>query len=53
MEEIPMPKMICPQCGKEYDDFDGLGVLNCPRCGCCKHASVTNGQCDYCGKKGV
>ena len=44
------PTMACPQCGAEYEDFDGLGVLHCDSCGYCKHASVTDGQCDYCGQ---
>lgn len=27
------PKMQCPKCRAEYDDFDGLGVLYCEQCG--------------------
>lgn len=40
--------MQCPQCNKVYDDFDGLGVLYCEQCGYCKHASYSEGVCDYC-----
>jgi len=46
-----MPIMTCPQCGAEYEDFDGFGVLYCEKCGYCKHAGVTDGVCDYCGKE--
>lgn len=51
LSEPELPKMNCPQCGKEYDDGDGFGVLYCPECGYCIHASVTDGKCDYCGKE--
>ena len=54
MKEFEQPKMQCPQCEAEYEDFDGLGVLYCVKCGFCKHASATHidGKwiCDYCGK---
>lgn len=45
----------CPRCKKEWEDFDGFGVLYCPAwaggCGYCKHASRTDGQCDFCGHR--
>ena len=55
MTEFDQPVMTCPQCGVEYKDFDGLGVLYCEKCGFCKHASLTmhenkRWRCDYCGK---
>jgi hypothetical protein len=46
------PKMACPRCAREYDDFDGLGVLFCPPpdgCGYCRHAARDDGRCAYCG----
>ena len=49
-KQNPAPAMACPQCGAEYDDFDGVGVLHCEHCGYCKHASITDGKCDYCGQ---
>ena len=49
-----MPTMNCPKCGKEWPDFDGFGVLYCPKdnggCGYCKHASVMDGICQFCEK---
>jgi hypothetical protein len=48
-DAFPVPIMTCPRCGRESEDFDGLGVLYCESCGYCVHASVTNGVCDYCG----
>lgn len=50
LTESEMPTMNCPKCGKDYDDGDGFGVLYCPECGYCQHASYTDGKCDYCGK---
>lgn len=50
-DDFEQPKMNCPNCGAEYDDFDGFGVLFCPECRYCQHASVTDGKCDYCGKE--
>ena len=44
------PLITCPGCGAEYEDFDGIGLLYCRKCGYCRHASITAGQCDYCGK---
>jgi len=43
-----MPKMQCPRCGHEKEDFDGLGMLHCIKCGWCEHAAVTGDRCDYC-----
>lgn len=40
----------CPQCGQEQEDFDGFGVLYCPECGFCTHASITGDRCDLCGR---
>ena len=37
----PQPKMECPICEAEYDDFDGIGVVYCPKCGFCRHLSLT------------
>jgi hypothetical protein len=50
------PKMTCPKCGKEYDDFDGVGVVRCEACGYCQHVSMSAQQgreawrsvCDAC-----
>jgi len=46
------PIMTCPQCGTDYEDFDGLGVVCCPACGYCTHAAgeVIDGKmiCSYC-----
>ncbi len=49
-----LPEMACPRCGKKWIDFDGFGVLWCPKeaggCGYCKHASATDGICNFCGE---
>lgn len=50
-DDVPMPKMGCPNCIAVYDDFDGFGVLFCGVCGYCTHPSVTGGVCDWCKKK--
>jgi len=45
------PTMNCPTCGKEYDDFDGVGVVYCEPpegCGFCRHLALTGGVCDFC-----
>lgn len=47
-KEIPMAK--CPQCGTEYDDYDGVGVSYCPACGYCKHLVIYHGRCVECGE---
>jgi hypothetical protein len=48
------PMMDCPRCGKEYKDFDGVGVVYCAPpdgCGFCRHVARSghDGKCDYCG----
>ena len=43
--------MYCPKCNAEYNDFDGFGVLYCPKCRFCTHASVTGGICSFCKKE--
>lgn len=40
----------CPSCGWSYPDADGLPVYYCDHCGYCRHASRTDGTCDYCGR---
>ncbi len=51
---IEQPTMLCPRCGTEYEDYDGLGVLHCERCGYCKHPSASFENkimtCDICGE---
>lgn len=53
-EAFEQPKMACPRCRKQYDDFDGFGVLYCPAdaggCGFCQHASA-DGELDAGGAK--
>ena len=44
------PQMECPKCPAVYDDFDGLGVQHCERCGWCNHSTVTDGICGFCGR---
>lgn len=46
---MDQPMMACPRCKREYPDFDGLPVIYCEACGFCRHASCTDGACDYCG----
>ena len=41
----------CPKCGADQQDLDGFGVLFCAACGFCKHASITDDICGFCGKK--
>lgn len=60
-EPFEQPTMNCPKCGKEYEDFDGVGVVYCAPpegCGFCQHLS-RDGQerdgklvmvCGFCGK---
>lgn len=49
------PTMQCPKCHKVYEDMDGFGVMYCPPsmggCGYCKHASITDGECGFCGER--
>ena len=40
----------CPKCGGAVADWDGFGVLHHAPCGYCKHASVMDGVCGFCGK---
>jgi DNA-directed RNA polymerase subunit M/transcription elongation factor TFIIS len=50
-----MPKMSCPKCGKEYDDFDGLSFSYCPACGYCSHPAIDGDDdkliCGVCGRE--
>jgi hypothetical protein len=46
-----LPSRECPQCHDVQPDLDGFGTLHCVACGYCKHASVTDGVCGFCGKK--
>ncbi len=55
--DFEQPTMGCPRCRREYPDFDGFGVLYCPKpdgCGYCQHMSRsgddTGWVCDYCGE---
>jgi hypothetical protein len=48
-EEEP-EQMACPSCGTVQPDLDGFGVLYCPACRFCQHASRSNDICDFCGK---
>lgn len=52
---IEQSTMHCPRCRKEYEDFDGFGVLYCPKadggCGFCRHASRDDDVCNYCGER--
>lgn len=50
ISEEEQPKMNCPQCDLEYEDFDGFGILHCEKCGYCVHASISGDVCDYCEK---
>ncbi len=51
-EEEAEPVMVsCPHCGAEQEDLDGFGVLFCPKCGWCTHASITDGRCGLCGEQ--
>jgi hypothetical protein len=47
--EEAQPMVACPKCGREYQDFDGFGVVFCESCGYCRHFSRDNGKCNYCG----
>jgi len=46
-----LPNMVCPQCYAICDDYDGVGILYCERCGYCVHASMSGDPltCDFCG----
>jgi DNA-directed RNA polymerase subunit M/transcription elongation factor TFIIS len=50
-----IPKMSCPKCGKEYDDFDGLSFSYCPACGYCSHPAIDGNDdkliCGVCGRE--
>ena len=58
-ETFEQPTMNCPKCGKEYEDFDGVGVVYCEPpagCGFCAHVARTGHDidgrtvmvCDFC-----
>lgn len=40
----------CPKCHVEHEDLDGFGVLYCPDCGYCTHASIDGDRCNLCGE---
>lgn len=43
--------MVCPRCGSEMPDYDGLGVVaHVPGCGYCTHPMRTGGRCEICGE---
>lgn len=44
------PTRECPKCGDAQPDLDGFGTLHCEHCGYCKHASITDSVCEFCGK---
>jgi hypothetical protein len=43
--------MDCPKCGTVQVDLDGFGVLYCPACVYCQHASRSDDVCGFCGKR--
>ena len=49
LDDADMPTMTCPGCGKEEPDYDGFGVVFCAACGFCRHLSLDDGTCNYCG----
>ncbi len=57
MSEFEQPTMNCPACDREYEDFDGVGVVYCAPtegCGFCRHVAKTGDGagrmvCDFCG----
>ncbi len=46
-----MPESQCPKCRLWQTDWDGFGVLKCQHCDYCKHASITDGVCAFCGSR--
>jgi hypothetical protein len=48
-------KIKCPKCGAEYDDYDGLPLRYCTRCGYCNHGATTRKKhlevCEVCGRE--
>lgn len=58
-DAFEQPTMTCPKCKKEYEDFDGFGVVFCDRagggCGYCRHLGkdgLPDGsmRCNFCGE---
>ena len=49
--DLGVPESACPRCGAWVEDHDGFGVLFHPACGYCKHASITDGVCAFCGEQ--
>lgn len=45
-----VPEAACPQCKDELPDLDSFGVLYHQACGFCRHASIDDGRCNFCGK---
>ena len=45
------PKLTCPKCGAEQDDFDGFGFIYCPECEYCTHPNSIDGVCGICGEE--
>jgi ribosomal protein L37AE/L43A len=45
------PTMECPRCHRESPDLDGFGVMYCSQCGFCRHASIIDGVCQFCGNE--
>jgi len=51
LDDIPVIMMQCPKCGNEEEDFDGLGMLCCPKCDYCIHPNNDGDDiCGYCGE---
>lgn len=49
------PKLKCPRCGDEQEDFDGIGFVHCAKCGECTHPSADGDEhgdfyCTVCGQ---
>lgn len=47
----PVVIIRCPRCEARHEDYDGLGVLFCEKCGYCTHSSITSNTCDFCGER--
>jgi hypothetical protein len=47
------PVLVCPNCGSPSADYDGFGLVACPRDPACycTHPSSDDGTCTICGHK--
>ena len=47
----PRTEKQCPKCWNIEEDFDGVGMQHCYKCGYCQHSVMNGSVCELCGKE--